>query len=78
MATTLKEAVGVALLKSSSLDPEALGNYYPISSISFLEKVGGGQPAAVCLEEAGYRDPFQSGFKPSLGTKTASVTLIGN
>ena len=37
--SSMKEAIVIPLLKKTSLDPDQLKNYRPVSSLSFISKV---------------------------------------
>lgn len=66
------------LFKKSTLDPEILGNYCPVSNPPFLGKVVE-RPVADYLQRyldnATFLDPYQSDFRLGYGTKTALVAL---
>ena len=79
--SALKTAIITSLLKKPTLDPEALGNYRPISNLPFLFKVLEKVVAAQLethLEENSIFEKFQSGFCAAHSTETALVTVTND
>ena len=76
--SALKETLIRPIRKKPSLAVDEIGNYRPVTNVSFMskmvERVVADQLKAL-LEEADGLDPFQSGFRPRHGTETALVIL---
>ena len=74
----LKEMLIRPIRKKPSLVVDNIGNYRPVTKISFLsklvERVVADQLQAL-LDETNALDPFQLGFRPHHGTEMALVTL---
>lgn len=73
---TLEEVVIQPLLKKLPLDPSNLNINRPVSNLEFLGKVLKCAMASQLqrfLDEAGYLNPFQTGFSPDFGTEPVLV-----
>jgi len=75
---SFKEAVVTPLLKKPSLEPDVLGNYRPVSNLSFiskiLEKVVAERLSSHKTSENLY-EPFQSAYRAGHSTETAVVRV---
>ena len=74
----LKKAVVTPLIKKATLDPDTLGNYHPVSNLSFvskiLEKVVSERLMAHKTSEVLF-EPFQSAYRAGHSTETAVVRV---
>ena len=78
MPTVFKEAVITPILKKSSLDPENLKNYRPVSNLSFISKLIERIVASKLtsyLENNSLLEPLQSAYKKYHSTETALVKI---
>ena len=75
---SFKKAVVTPLLKKQSLEPDVLGNYRPVSNLSFiskiLEKVVAKRLRSHKTSESLY-EPFQSAYHAGHSTETAVVRV---
>ena len=75
---SFKKAVVTPLLKKQSLEPDVLGNYRPVSNLSFiskiLEKVVAKRLCSHKTSESLY-EPFQSAYRAGHSTETAVVRV---
>ena len=77
----MKHAVVTPLLKKTSLDPEKMMNYRPISNLSFVSKLLEKHVATQVrqhLEENGLFGVFQSAYRPAHSCETALVRIQGD
>ena len=73
-----KSALITPILKKPSLDAEVLGNYRPVSNLSFLSKVMEKVVAKrlrVYLEQHGYNENYQSAYREFHSTETALIKI---
>uniref|UniRef100_A0A8C6M2E0 Reverse transcriptase domain-containing protein n=1 Tax=Nothobranchius furzeri TaxID=105023 RepID=A0A8C6M2E0_NOTFU len=78
---TLKSAIIRPVFKKSTLDPEVLANYWPISNLPFLSKVPEKVIAAQLqshLEANNLFEKFQSGFRSCHSMETALVRVTND
>jgi hypothetical protein len=77
----MKLALVTPLLKKSSLDPEVLGNFRPVSNLSFLskllERVVARQLIAY-LEQRSLLVPVQSAYRANHSTETALLKVLND
>ena len=77
----MKLALVTPLLKKSSLDPEVLGNFRPVSKLSFLskllERVVARQLIAY-LEKRSLLVPVQSAYRANHSTETALLKVLND
>ena len=75
---SFKKAVETPLLKKQSLEPDVLGNYRPVSNLSFiskiLEKVVAKRLRSHKTSKSLY-EPFQSAYRAGHSTETAVVRV---
>ena len=77
----MKVALVTPLLKKSSLDPEVLGNFRPVSNLSFLskllERVVARQLIAY-LEQRSLLVPAQSAYRANHSTENALLKVLND
>ena len=75
---SMKSAIVIPLLKKSSLDPDILKNYHPVSKLSYisklLERVVAGRLTDYMTENTLHKH-LQSAYKPGQSTETALVKV---
>ena len=75
---SFKKAVVTPLLKKQSLEPDVLGNYRPVSNLSFISKILE-KVVAKCLSSHKSREslyePFQSAYRAGHSMETAVVRV---
>ena len=77
----LKSAVVSPLLKKSSLDPETLKNYRPVSNLPYLSKVLKQVVAARInkyMDDYQLHDDYQSAYKAGYSTESALIKVQNN
>ena len=76
--TSMKSAIVTPLLKKSTLDPDILKNYRPVSNLSYisklLERVVAGRLTDY-MAENNLHEHLQSAYKPGHSTETALVKV---
>jgi len=78
---SFKHAIVKPLLKKSSLDPECLKNYRPVSNLSFLSKVLEHVVLSQCLAHLHHYnlfEPFQSAYRKGYSTETALLRIVND
>jgi hypothetical protein len=74
----MKSALVTPLLKKSSLDPEQLNNYRPISNLTFLSKLVEklvSTRITVHMQQNKLSEKFQSAYRENHGTETALLRV---
>jgi hypothetical protein len=77
----MKLALVTPLLKKSSFDPEVLGNFWPVSNLSFLSKLIQrvvARQLIAYLERGSLLVPVQSAYRANHSTETALLKVLNN